>query len=623
LWSTIAVQVNPAQCQLNNRMPLKKKNLYLLQPQYVQRFKGNKQAWYPYSVGVLWAYAQKFPNIVEPWNLREIIFRREHIEPVLERMVSPDLCCFSVYIWNNQYCLELAKRIKQKWPGCQIVFGGPQVSSSYTKYDFIDSIVLNEGEQCLVKILETLNSNKELDLFYKLPRIDNLEEVPSPYSTGVFDHLVEQNPDMLWDASFETNRGCPYACTFCDWGGLTLSKVKNFSLERIVGDIDWLTQQPTRTLFITDANFGIFKDRDREIAKLITKYIRKQPGIEYIAINYAKMANENIFAIAEEFSHLNKDITFSMQSMNQDVLKEIKRKNMAVNNIQHLLNLSKQYDLTTYTELILGLPLETLDSWKTGISDLLDLGQHDRIEILVAIVLENTEMHNVQVAKHKMELVDSQEIVTYSDPDECPIVETAPVVKATNTMTTADMIEAYMFGWIVTHWHNANYSRLLSMYCCKVLKVSYKQFYERMQQVICNDNGIVGQTYRRHFDALTNIYSKGVSQDEELKLSNLQFYASKLFYDNIEQMVDIGTQVAKSFGNIDAGLIELQRRCLKNSAWPTVDTVNTSVDIETWQEAPCVYKIQYSNSDLSNSFENFFTVQRRKRLLDNKFIKIQ
>ena len=33
----------------------------------------------------------------------------------------------------------------------------------------------------------------------------------------------------------ESNRGCPYGCTFCDWGSATLSKVRNFDLDRVYG----------------------------------------------------------------------------------------------------------------------------------------------------------------------------------------------------------------------------------------------------------------------------------------------------------------------------------------------------------------------------------------------------
>ncbi len=58
-------------------------------------------------------------------------------------------------------------------------------------------------------------------------RIMDLSEVPSPYTMGLFDYLPDMYPGKIWNAVIETNRGCPFMCTFCDWGGTTFSKVKS------------------------------------------------------------------------------------------------------------------------------------------------------------------------------------------------------------------------------------------------------------------------------------------------------------------------------------------------------------------------------------------------------------
>ena len=47
-------------------------------------------------------------------------------------------------------------------------------------------------------------------------RIDNLTILPSPYLDGTFDRLAEEYPEIEWNATIETSRGCPYKCTFCD-----------------------------------------------------------------------------------------------------------------------------------------------------------------------------------------------------------------------------------------------------------------------------------------------------------------------------------------------------------------------------------------------------------------------
>ena len=52
----------------------------------------------------------------------------------------------------------------------------------------------------------------------ELKRIRELECIPSPYLTGIFDKLIESHPKNEWLILWETNRGCPFKCTFCDWG---------------------------------------------------------------------------------------------------------------------------------------------------------------------------------------------------------------------------------------------------------------------------------------------------------------------------------------------------------------------------------------------------------------------
>ena len=294
------------------------KNLYLFQAQDPTLFRGKLQYWFPYSIGLLWAYARQFPSVASQWICHDIFFRRRPVHEVIETMVEPDLCGFSVYAWNRKYTEAMAEAIKKRWPRSVLVFGGPEVGSSWLKYDWADCLVLGEGERSWVKILDAVAQDQPIEKIVKTPRMDSLDDVPSPYTTGVFDPLIAANPDMAWTAPLETNRGCPYSCTFCDWGGLTQSKIKKFQLHRIEAEINWLSRQNVKNIYITDANFGIFRERDLEIARMIGKWVRRGSSLEYIQMNYAKMSNETVFEIAKEMGHVNKGITFSVQSMNPD-----------------------------------------------------------------------------------------------------------------------------------------------------------------------------------------------------------------------------------------------------------------------------------------------------------------
>ena len=91
-------------------------NVYLFQPQYTNKFNGKLACWLPYSVGCLWSYVAQFDDIKNNYQLSDIIFKRELHTDILNRMHNPSVCAFSCYVWNYQYQLALAKKIKEKWP---------------------------------------------------------------------------------------------------------------------------------------------------------------------------------------------------------------------------------------------------------------------------------------------------------------------------------------------------------------------------------------------------------------------------------------------------------------------------------------------------------------------------
>ena len=88
-------------------------------------------------------------------------------------------------------------------------------------------------------------------------------------------------------AVIETNRGCPYGCTFCDWGSATLSKVRKFDLDRVYKELEWSARHQIEDASIGDANFGML-ERDVAITEKIAELKRTYGFPRSVAINYAK-----------------------------------------------------------------------------------------------------------------------------------------------------------------------------------------------------------------------------------------------------------------------------------------------------------------------------------------------
>ena len=104
------------------------KNIYLLQASNLGGYRGTFLAWAPYAVGCLWAYVSQFKEITDHIDLKEMMALKEPIGDIVDRLDNPDMFGFSSYVWNFNYNIELSRRIKERYPNCKIVFGGPHIN---------------------------------------------------------------------------------------------------------------------------------------------------------------------------------------------------------------------------------------------------------------------------------------------------------------------------------------------------------------------------------------------------------------------------------------------------------------------------------------------------------------
>jgi len=442
--------------------------------------------------------------------------------------------------------------------------------------------------------------------------------------SGVFDHIIEKYPDYSWASTFETNRGCPYQCTFCDWGGLTYSKVKKFNLEYVKQSIDWIVSHKVYYLVFADANFGIFKDRDLEIARLLAKTASETPGcvLEVLNISFAKNSTNVVFEIAKILEDYMKGLTFSMQSVNNETLQLIKRDNMEVNKLSNMLKLSEETNINSYSELILGLPGETLESWKQGMAELLELGQHTNIDIWFAQLLINSELGSPEsVKKFKIQVVKAKNYVSMYNPDEDygeENQETIEIINQTETMTTEEMVDAYMYSWLVLHSHINGYSQLVSRYCRNFHDISYRKFYDTLLKNLLNDKE-VGEHYRYvHQVTLEYLKTGDLVDIGQLRGHNIRFMSSEYLYDQRVKLVALAIQTAQELAPISDDIINLQKNFIFEPSDTYPKQINSGIDITKWKKEPVIYQVQ--NTIGSDSKFNFYYA-RRKGLLKNKFVK--
>jgi putative methyltransferase len=584
---------------------MKKRNIYLAQ--IAVDFGHKNASWLPYSVGCIWSYADQFDDIKNNFILQDIFFKRQSHQEILDTMVDPCIVAFSCYVWNSQYSLILAEKIKNKWPNCIIVMGGPNAHAGWTKYKFIDTIVLAEGESTFTKILLSLIEDKQPELFYK-ERLTDLN-VPSPYINGVFDKIIKENPELNWYMIIESTRGCPYQCTFCDWGGGTYSKIRKFNLDKIDLEIEWAVKHRVVVLLMPDANFGIFKERDLGIAKKLRAAAEDPRSIiQQIQFTYAKNTNDTCFEIEKLLGNYSLGLTISVQTMDQNTLGAVKRTIMKMNDLEYVFNLANKHKVRTYTELILGLPGETKDSFKTGITKLLELGQHTQIYVWLATVLPNSEMGSPAYMKEHG--IKTKSVKVYEDNDSFELTE---FVVSTNTMDFGDLIESYMYAWVIQNFHHAGFSEIVAKYCKNIKGISYKEFYDNLYTYLQSDT-LVGPVMSNFKQAVVLYLTKGEKEGEKetrflitLDCDFANYYTFK------NKFIQCAINSANQIANIPDDIIELQTLYNFDVSYSYPIEKQMSFNIIDWVEEPVSYIINKIEPP-GKSDQEFYDLALQKHL---------
>lgn len=499
----------------------KKKKISFVSPNFQQGPKELNAFYLPYSTGVLWSYVNQFPIVHENYELGEFVWRREDISKVVEDLKDSDVVCFSCYVWNRSYTKELGKALKEANPNIFMVGGGPEFpiekEDIFERYSFLDICVKLEGEKTFRRILEEHATTKDFKSIAGMlinengkpfntgdtVRIDDLDTIPSPYLSGVFDKLMAKFPEIRWNGTLETNRGCPYACTFCDWGSLTYNKVKIFDLQRVFDELEWMGKHNFDFISITDANFGIFAERDSMIADKLIEVQKKYGNPRAYTIAWAKNQKKEVVDIVKKLIYEGGSklgLNLSVQTMDENTLEIIKRKNLDTNKIEDVFALCEENNIPLYTELILGLPGETLNSWKENFSRLYKAGNHTGITVYQAQLLENAEMSLTQRKMYKLEggMVYDYLAGSYN---EYNLQEGVEIVVSTRDLPPEKMLQAQLYSWFQNTFHINGMTNYISRLLYKKYGIEYRDFYDKLYTYIEKD-----PWYKSEIDRITEHY---------------------------------------------------------------------------------------------------------------------
>ena len=463
------------------------------------------QFYLPYSIGLLYSFILHNSKNPEKFDFNSIIYKRQLLDECFSHLKDRDVVLFSVYVWNEKISLAIAKKLKEYDNNKLIIFGGPSVpdnkfgkAEEYIKENsFIDILTHQEGERTILKLLDeyphnNLNETPNISFLDKnnkykntpnLPRLTDFNSVPSPYLTGMFDKLIEENPKERWLASWETNRGCPFSCTYCDWGSATNSKVSRMHLDRVYDELDWFSKNKVEFIFCCDANFGILP-RDYDIALRAAENKKKYGYPHVLSVQNTKNARERAYKVQKLLADtgLSKGVTLAMQSVDPHTLETIKRDNISTQDYEELQKKFTKDGIATYTEFILALPGDTYDSFANGVSNVIQSGQHNRIQFNNLSILPNAEMAEPgNIKRDEIKTVGGPIVNVHGSLDETPedsIYESQQLVISTRTLPFNDWKKTRVYASIAEFLYFNKIAQIPLMVLNSLEKIEFRELFE-------------------------------------------------------------------------------------------------------------------------------------------------
>ena len=366
----------------------------------------------PYGVGCLKSYFNKYARSRDQYDIR--LFQDPEAFIAAYLADPPEVVAFSNYSWNRDLSYSLAAEVKRRSPSTLVVFGGPNYPLEdplrerwFKQFSAIDVYIIGEGEQPFAALIDLWSECRDVETVRRagiegchsfvdgrlfrssdvVPRLTSLDLVPSPYVQGYLDEFLD-NPKLI--PLTETNRGCPFQCTFCEKGVTSWNKMTFGSVSRFEEEIRYIAQR-TKSAFLVlaDNNFGMFKE-DADAAKAMTRTYRE---FNYPLQVYSATGKSRYDRVIDAMRELEgrMPVTVAVQSLDPVVLKNIKRKNLPLENLIEVSQTRYSTGQRSRSEVILGLPGDTREKHFNSLCALMDAG----VSFLLAytlILLDGSEL---------------------------------------------------------------------------------------------------------------------------------------------------------------------------------------------------------------------------------------
>jgi len=582
----------------------------------------------------------------------------------------PDVVGLSNYCWNAELSRLVFNYAKELNPETVCVAGGPEFPTDQTECrDYLlyrketDFYVYFEGEVVFADLIKKLQQGTEaFELKSKpqkgimsihpctgdlvagepAPHLRNLDEIPSPYLNG----LLDQWFDGYYAPSMETTRGCPFSCGYCRSGLKWYSTITRFSIERIKAELNYIARRmmahPDVFLAIFDANFGMF-EQDEEVASHLAR-LQDEFGWpnNFEMAGVAKADHDRLMRIS---SLLNNKIPIcsSVQTLNPETLKVIKRKNLSMDKYIEINNEILRRGMHSICELIVPLPKETKTSFFEGVKAVTNAGVKDVFAyttmVLKGTYLDSQEHRDKYKMQTKFRLVPRQ----FGEYTGRKCFEIEEVCVATDSMLFEDYLDCRglalmlsllsheQFDLISRHLVELGISRYEHLYYVWELVSSgetelskiYNEYIDETQKELWGNKESIYEyfTKRENYEKLLtgNLGDNLIRKYRTKLLLKCCTSAIKIAYSAIRAIVgeSITREVQESLDAAERWMISVRNVSLLQNGLLTdnVETLHLPYDVYGWYLSGSDSSPLVSHNTVAN-YKVFYNLGELRRLLD-------
>jgi putative methyltransferase len=359
------------------------------------------------------------------------------LEEIYEEIKTADAILFSSYVWNYDFCDEMSKLIKTRHPEKLTILGGPHIGQKdpdlqyrFKYYDYICQPT-KPGEPFIEEFLNVWiqtdcppdpenipwETRSIFGTKHDFPQVSIYEE-HLDYLTKISRYAEQQGIEKY--IVLETTRGCPYQCTYCEWGGGIGEKVIKKDIDIIKRDIVSIKKAGYDKISLNDANFGMYEDRDLEFYKFAY-----ENDLQIIDVSTVKVKNldrrkrliDSCFEIVSSKYHFTKDNsqpdhlpTVSIQSASEEAMKVSKRVDLSYEDklslSEHIYELCEKHNFKPpAVELIMGMPGVRLNDFYKEMDIIWNFRSWNSYRHVYMALPDSECSSSDYIEKHKIQLV--------------------------------------------------------------------------------------------------------------------------------------------------------------------------------------------------------------------------